>query len=440
MSQELWFIDGKAYDLSEFVRRHPGGHDAIRLGQGQNCTELFRSYHFLRQPAAKLLARYEVEVDRSDPHNIERLASTGFTFAEDGFYKTVARRARAYFVENGKATRATPAWQLLSLAMVVGVVALTYPAFVLGSLWAAVALGFVRAMASIGPGHGMSHFSVFPRGRWNSLGFRLGSPLLVSSWAIWSAAHVRSHHVRTLTPDDLQDNYPLKRIQAAHPHRAWHRAQHIYIWLIYALGLPLWSLQDFVLSVLALVSRKHLTDRFTLRQRIENVLSIGFNLVFAVALPFFFLPPLEALAVCAITNVISSLLVVVQIVVNHEVPETEAAELPEGPTDWGAHQVLTSHNYGATSLWALHLSGGLNLQIEHHLFPSVHYTHYPKLQGIVREACREFGLPYHESKNVWVAMAKHHRLLKLRSVPAVAPLDAEPVAPVAPVVIAEPGA
>lgn len=413
----LWFIDGRAYDLAPFIRKHPGGKDAIMLGRGTNCTELFRTYHFMRTAPARLLGKYEVAVDRTDPANIELLGDTGFTFDEGDFYKVVTARAQKYFRSTGQKPGATRGWQLFAALTILGTIALTYPAFVVGSVWAALALGFVKAMASIGAGHSMSHFSLFPRGRWNALAFHICSPFMVSSWAIWSASHVRSHHIDTLTPDDLQDNYPLKRIQPTMPHCVWHRGQHYYIWLIYLLGLPLWALQDFVLSVLSLFGRKHLATHFSLRSRAENALSIGFNLIFSVALPFFFLEWPEALLVTLLANAASSLLVVVQIVVNHEVPDTMGLVTPGEPGDWGAHQVLTSHNYGVDSLLALHLSGGLNMQIEHHLFPSVHYTHYPALRKIVQEECVTFNLPYHESAHIWEAMSKHYRVLQLNSVP-----------------------
>jgi len=80
--------------------------------------------------------------------------------------------------------------------------------------------------------------------------------------------------------------------------------------------------------------------------------------------------------------------------------------------DWGVHQVLSSHNYATDSLLALHLSGGLNLQIEHHLFPPVHYHHYPALSKIVRETCKEFGIPYVTSDSFLDALRRHNDLMK----------------------------
>ena len=416
-ASQLWFVDGGAYDLREWVDEHPGGREALRLVQGTNCTELFHTYHLMRGPSKARLARYEVAVDRTDPEMIERLGGSHFTFDKPGLYKTIEKRARKYFRDTNQTAGASPAWQAAAVASILLTIGLAIPAYVFGNVWAALAMGLARAMTSVGPGHSMSHFALFPRGNYNSNIFRFVSPFLVSTWTIWTNTHVRSHHVSTLTPIDLQDNYPLKRVQPALEHRSWHKAQHLYIWPIYLLALPLWATQDFLESVVSLFTPKYMRHPYPFRRRLENVLAIGFNLLFTVAMPFFFLDWNTALTVCLIVNAVSSPLVVLQIVVNHEVPDTMGQVTAGKPLDWGAHQVLTSHNYAVNSRLALHLSGGLNMQVEHHLFPRVHYTHYPALSEIVQEACAEYGLPYHASADIWEAISKHYRILKLNSVP-----------------------
>lgn len=418
MIPPLWYIADRAYDLSPWFAKHPGGADALRQSRGTNCTELFRSYHLKGAPIASMLARYEVAVDRHDPEHAEKLRGSHFTFEEGEFYKVIQGRVRAYFKDNRLSTNASPSAQVVAVLLILSAIALVVPAYMYGSLWAALLLSFVKAVGAIGPGHTMSHFSLFRRGRWNTLAFRLGSPFLVSNPAIWSAAHIQSHHVSTLTADDLQDNYPLKRVQPALAHRPWHRGQHLYIWLIYMLGLPLWAAQDFARSAVSLFTGTHATSRFPLSQRIENTVVIGLNLFLTVALPFFFLDVRRAILVCLLANVPASLMLVVQIAVNHEVPETMSKIVTGAPIDWGVHQVLTSHNFGVDSWLSLHLSGGLNMQIEHHLFPGVHYRHYPALARLVREACAEFHLPYNTSSSIFEAVVKHYRVLRMNSVPA----------------------
>lgn len=418
VTQPLWYIADRAYDLTAWFSKHPGGADPLQQAEGTNCTELFRSYHLRGMPVATMLARYEVPVDRDDPEHAEKLRGSHFTFDDDDFYKVVQARVRAYFKDNHLETQATPLAQVVAVLLILTSVALVVPAYMYGSITAALALAIVKTLGAIGPGHTMSHFALFGRGRWNILIFRLFSPFLVSNPAIWSASHIQSHHVRTLTKDDLQDNYPLKRVQPLLAHRAWHRGQHVYMWLIYMLGLPLWAMQDFVRSGISIFSGTHANIRFSLAQRIENTVIIGMNLFITVVLPFLFLDWQRALLVCLLANVPASLMLVVQIAVNHEVPETMSNVVPGEAIDWGAHQVLTSHNFGVDSTIALHMSGGLNMQIEHHLFPGVHYRHYPAISKLVREACVEFGLPYHTSRSVFEAVSKHYDVLKINSVPS----------------------
>ena len=65
-----------------------------------------------------------------------------------------------------------------------------------------------------------------------------------------------------------------------------------------------------------------------------------------------------------------------------------------GVNNWAAIQCRTSVNWDLDSFFWTHFSGGLNHQIEHHLFPSICHIHYPAIRPIVEETCREFGVPY----------------------------------------------
>jgi linoleoyl-CoA desaturase len=56
--------------------------------------------------------------------------------------------------------------------------------------------------------------------------------------------------------------------------------------------------------------------------------------------------------------------------------------------------------------------GGLNYQIEHHLFPRVSHVHYPAISRIVMEKCREFNLPYNRYNTMSAAIASHFRVMK----------------------------
>ena len=80
--------------------------------------------------------------------------------------------------------------------------------------------------------------------------------------------------------------------------------------------------------------------------------------------------------------------------------------------NWAVHQLMTTTNFGNKSKWFTWYVGGLNFQIEHHLFPNVCHVHYHKIASIVKATAHEFGLPYKSSRTFLTAIAAHARLLK----------------------------
>jgi linoleoyl-CoA desaturase len=80
--------------------------------------------------------------------------------------------------------------------------------------------------------------------------------------------------------------------------------------------------------------------------------------------------------------------------------------------NWNIHQLLTTTNFGNRSRWFSWFVGGLNFQIEHHLFPNVCHVHYRKIASIVESTADEFGLPYKSARTFMGALRGHWRLLR----------------------------
>jgi linoleoyl-CoA desaturase len=80
--------------------------------------------------------------------------------------------------------------------------------------------------------------------------------------------------------------------------------------------------------------------------------------------------------------------------------------------NWAIHQLLTTTNFGNKSRWFSWYVGGLNFQIEHHLFPNICHVHYRKISAIVEATAREFKLPYKSATSFIRALQGHARLLK----------------------------
>jgi linoleoyl-CoA desaturase len=82
------------------------------------------------------------------------------------------------------------------------------------------------------------------------------------------------------------------------------------------------------------------------------------------------------------------------------------------PDAWAIHQVQTTVDFARTNRLVTWFLGGLNYQIEHHLFPKICHTSYPAISCIVERTCREFGVRYAEHKTCWAGIASHYRWLK----------------------------
>ncbi len=81
-------------------------------------------------------------------------------------------------------------------------------------------------------------------------------------------------------------------------------------------------------------------------------------------------------------------------------------------TAWAEYELRTTSNFAMNNKVISWFAGGLNFQIEHHLFPRVSHIHYPAISGIVQQTCREFHMPYHSYPDFRSAFASHVRFMK----------------------------
>ncbi len=100
----------------------------------------------------------------------------------------------------------------------------------------------------------------------------------------------------------------------------------------------------------------------------------------------------------------------------HVMPSSEYP-LPDenGKMDnnWAIHQLLTTSNFSPKNRVFSWLIGGLNYQVEHHLFPYISYVHYKNISSLVKETTRKYNLPYHVQGTFFLAVANHFKMLKM---------------------------
>jgi linoleoyl-CoA desaturase len=289
--------------------------------------------------------------------------------------------------------------------------------------WWQVTLGSISiglAMAGIGFNvqHDGSHGAYSRRAGVNALAACALDAIGGSSY-VWAWKHNVFHHSNPnrvgLDADiDIQPFCRLAPEQRRHP---WHRLQHLYIWFLYALLAPKWLFDDF-----RDVARGTVGGRpFPRPGRWQLALLCSGKLFFftwSLVLPALLHPVLNVLGAWLMASVTVSLVMAVVFQLAHVVdhaafPRSDAAR----DTSWAEHQVAATADFAQNNALLTWYIGGLNFQIEHHLFPRVRHTHLPALAAIIRATCEEFGVPYLAYPKAIDALAAHVRWLRLMGAP-----------------------
>jgi len=232
-------------------------------------------------------------------------------------------------------------------------------------------------------------------------------------------AHAFGHHVYTnhLEYDTgIIGSFPVLRLHDKLSHKWFHKLQYLYVIPIYLFSIVLFWFGDTddMFTFHNYPKRKASTSKFQ-----WFVAVVGRIVFFSwyIVLHFWMFEWQKALLDCLIVMVELGFCALIFFVVNHW---TEKAALITNQSlvtktaDWAMLQVLTSSDFSVDSSFWLHISGGLNLQIEHHLFPCIIHTRLPEIQPIIRETCYEFGIDYDLQcyHSFWTALFGNHTFIK----------------------------
>lgn len=237
----------------------------------------------------------------------------------------------------------------------------------------------------------------------------------------WKIQHNVLHHTYTNVHDHDEDISPRGVLRMT-PHSDWkkmHKFQFIYAWFLYGLMTIVWLfVKDFVRIV-----RYH-KDGMAKKQKAnitrEWLILIGTKLLYVgyiFVIPVLFTPLLwwQVLIGIFVMHYLAGFILAIIFQPAHVIDGTEFPVPDEGnalENNWAIHQLHTTTNFGNESRWFSWYVGGLNFQIEHHLFPNICHVHYRKISSIVRDTAREFGLPYKSSRTFAGALYGHAKLLK----------------------------
>lgn len=278
-------------------------------------------------------------------------------------------------------------------------------------------LGFAAAGLGFNVMHDGSHGS-FSDKKWiNALAAHFIN-LLGGDAMLWKNKHNIIHHTFTNIEGFDQDiaQMPVLRLNTLQKKQWFHKYQHIYCYFVYGLSSILWM---FLLDYMKYFSRKVGNIRIPKITLSEHIIfwttKIGYIIV-CLIIPSMFWSFKEVLLgyfvyhfVLGIT--ISTVFQLAHVVEDTEFPEThfEANKIND---EWAVHQMKTTANFATKSKLITWFVGGLNYQIEHHLFPKVSHVHYPAINHIIIKLAAKFDVPYNEYPTFGAALASHTRHLK----------------------------
>ena len=260
--------------------------------------------------------------------------------------------------------------------------------------------------------HDANHGSYFRSRRLNHLlGWTADALLGFSSYA-WRVKHNVAHHTYTNIDgfDDDARQVPLARFAPSQESKSWYRFQHLYIWPMYTLmGLRLQTVGDITAFVRGSVGES--TLRVPRRWNLAGVIvGKAIFVTWAIAIPMLVYPWWAVLVAYLGFAMVTSLIMATTFQLAHCVEEasfTSAEQARAIRPIWAVHEVESTVNFcprNPVLTWAL---GGLNFQIEHHLFPLLPHTHYPKIAEIVRRNCAKHGIRYSSQPSLRTALRSH---------------------------------
>jgi linoleoyl-CoA desaturase len=209
-------------------------------------------------------------------------------------------------------------------------------------------------------------------------------------------------------------------------HSEWkwyHRFQHYYSVLLYGLLTINWAITADFLQMKRYMKRKLSQGKFPnpFVNWTKLLISKILYFTFWIIIPIFIFKILwwKVLISFIVMHYTAGLILTIVFQLAHIMDEADMP-LPDSKgnikNSWAIHQLKTTVNFACDNKLVNWFTGGLNHQIEHHIFPNISHIHYDKIAKIVRKTAKEFNLPYNEFKNTKDAIVAHFNHIRLMGI------------------------
>lgn len=341
------------------------------------------------------------------------------------FHKTLRKRVNAYFKSKNIDKHGNAAMKYKTVAML-AIYFVPY-FFVLSGIisnwWLLVPfaiMGFGMAGIGLSVMHDANHGAYSRNRPFNDWVSRIVN--LVGGYDTnWRIQHNVLHHTYTNIDGMDEDIDPggVLRFSPHQPVKSFHRFQHYYAWFLYGLMTIIWATtkdykQLYRYEKMDLFKTQNTTFR---KEFVRLTIYRVFYYFYVIGIPLLFgVSPWIVLVGFLLMHFIAGFMLGIIFQPAHVM---ETSEFPEPSTkddivrdSWAEHQLRTTTNFAPDSKFFSWYVGGLNFQIEHHLFPNICHIHYKKISSIVKETAQEYNLPYNVQPTFMKALVAHGKMLK----------------------------
>ncbi|MGR7813280.1 fatty acid desaturase family protein [Lacinutrix undariae] len=342
------------------------------------------------------------------------------------FFRTLNKRVNDYFKDNN--IKRTGNWKIWVKTAVMFTLFLL-PYFLILTIstipgWLQLIFTVIMGIGMAGVGMNVMHdgnHGAFSNKEWvNRL---MGSSIYILAGNVynWKVQHNVLHHTYT-NIHGYDEDLEAGRILRFSKHTEWqkhHRFQHYYSVLLYGLLTINWAITTDWQQMRRYMKRKLSYGEFP--NPVANWSKLVISKIIYVSI-WVVLPMLvleiswwKILIGFFIMHYVAGLILSVVFQLAHVMDEAEMPLPEENGTmknTWAIHQLNTTVNFGRNSKIVNWFTGGLNHQVEHHIFPNISHVHYFNLSKIVKETAKEFNLPYNEYKSTRKAISAHFHFLK----------------------------
>ena len=342
----------------------------------------------------------------------------------NNFTATLNKRVHQYFSEN-KISRYANGVMISKTIILLSAYLLPYAYLLIFQPGIAISMVIWTIMgislAGIGMNimHDANHGSYSKNQRLNNL---MGHTLNLCGGSVlnWKFQHNVLHHTYTNVVH-LDEDIDDKLVFRFSPHskvKWYHRLQSVYAIFFYGIITLYWvTLKDFLqfrrYIKKGVIKENSKTNAYSLLKIVITKIFYWFTF-FILPISIFHIPFLQVLTGFLLMHFVAGVILTVIFQLAHSVEGT-SYPVPNDQgnieSNWAIHQLNTTVNFSRNNKFISWYVGGLNYQVEHHLFPNICHVHYPKISPIVKQTAEEFGVPYLENYSFWDALKSHLKTL-----------------------------